>query len=50
MASFSNDIQLSETVKMLSLFGLGSLIMRSAGCTINDIWDIKFDKQVNLRI
>ena len=28
------------------LFGLGSFIMRSAGCIINDIFDHKFDAQV----
>lgn len=31
---------------MLALFGTGALIMRSAGCTINDMWDKDFDKQV----
>ncbi|KAF1791113.1 4-hydroxybenzoate octaprenyltransferase [Phytophthora cactorum] len=31
---------------LLALFGTGSLIMRSAGCTINDMWDKDFDKQV----
>lgn len=33
-------------LKLLSLFGIGSLIMRSAGCTINDMWDRKFDQLV----
>mmetsp|Transcript_5672 Transcript_5672/g.12007 ORF Transcript_5672/g.12007 Transcript_5672/m.12007 type:complete len:535 (-) Transcript_5672:1410-3014(-) len=27
-------------------FALGSFIMRGAGCTINDMWDAKYDKQV----
>lgn len=27
-------------------FGLGAVIMRSAGCIINDIWDREFDKHV----
>ena len=31
---------------MLSLFGIGALIMRGAGCTINDMWDKDFDKKV----
>ena len=30
----------------LSLFFLGSVLMRSAGCIINDILDRKFDKKV----
>ncbi|KAL7684358.1 putative UbiA prenyltransferase family, 4-hydroxybenzoate polyprenyltransferase [Plasmopara halstedii] len=32
--------------KLLALFGVGSFIMRGAGCTINDMWDRDFDKQV----
>ncbi|VDQ08284.1 unnamed protein product [Trichobilharzia regenti] len=31
---------------MLALFGIGSILMRSAGCTINDMWDQKYDKLV----
>eukprot|EP00986_Skeletonema_menzelii_P016116 scaffold13751_cov150-Skeletonema_menzelii.AAC.1 len=27
-------------------FAVGSFIMRGAGCTINDMWDAKYDKQV----
>lgn len=31
---------------MLTLFGTGALLMRGAGCTINDMWDRDFDKKV----
>ena len=31
---------------MLSLFGIGAVLMRGAGCTINDMWDRDFDKKV----
>ncbi|KAG8593442.1 hypothetical protein GDO81_000833 [Engystomops pustulosus] len=31
---------------MLALFGTGSILMRGAGCTINDMWDKDFDKKV----
>lgn len=31
---------------VLSLFGLGSFIMRGAGCTINDLWDKDIDEKV----
>lgn len=31
---------------MLALFGTGALLMRGAGCTINDMWDRDFDKKV----
>ncbi|KAG7401745.1 Para-hydroxybenzoate--polyprenyltransferase, mitochondrial precursor (PHB:polyprenyltransferase) [Phytophthora boehmeriae] len=33
-------------LSLLALFGTGAFIMRSAGCTINDMWDKDFDKQV----
>lgn len=31
---------------MLALFGTGAVIMRGAGCTINDMWDRDIDSQV----
>jgi len=31
---------------MLGLFGVGAVIMRGAGCTVNDLWDRNLDKQV----
>nr|XP_013810603.1 PREDICTED: 4-hydroxybenzoate polyprenyltransferase, mitochondrial isoform X2 [Apteryx mantelli mantelli] len=31
---------------MLSLFGAGAILMRGAGCTINDMWDQDYDKKV----
>ena len=31
---------------LLSLFALGAVGMRSAGCIVNDIWDRKIDSQV----
>ncbi|WKX99481.1 hypothetical protein Q1695_014398 [Nippostrongylus brasiliensis] len=30
----------------LALFGAGAVLMRSAGCVINDLWDKEFDKKV----
>jgi 4-hydroxybenzoate polyprenyltransferase len=30
----------------LALFGAGALIMRGAGCTINDMWDKDIDEKV----
>ncbi|XP_075148349.1 ubiquinone biosynthesis protein COQ2, mitochondrial [Haematobia irritans] len=32
--------------QMLGLFATGALIMRGAGCTINDLWDRDIDKKV----
>lgn len=31
---------------LLALFALGALVMRGAGCTINDMWDKDFDGKV----
>ncbi|NXL05489.1 COQ2 protein, partial [Mesembrinibis cayennensis] len=32
--------------RTLSLFGIGAVLMRGAGCTINDMWDRDYDKKV----
>lgn len=34
-------------LKMLLLFGAGALVMRGAGCTINDMWDKDIDGKVD---
>lgn len=31
---------------LLALFGAGSVVMRGAGCTINDMWDKDIDSKV----
>ncbi|WP_415320650.1 4-hydroxybenzoate octaprenyltransferase [Candidatus Pelagibacter sp. Uisw_092] len=41
---FSNS--LNDYFFYLSLFFLGSVLMRSAGCIVNDIFDKEFDKKV----
>jgi 4-hydroxybenzoate polyprenyltransferase len=41
------NIKLLELKEIIYLFMLGALIMRSAGCVINDIFDKKFDQKVN---
>lgn len=33
--------------KLLALFGVGSVVMRGAGCTINDLWDKRLDRLVD---
>ena len=40
---FCSDVNL---FKYTTLFAIGSIAMRGAGCTINDLYDIKFDKMV----
>jgi len=36
----------ADGVPQLFLFGVGAFVMRSAGCTINDMWDKDFDGKV----
>jgi 4-hydroxybenzoate polyprenyltransferase len=42
----SSSTTLLSTLSLCSLFTIGSFIMRSAGCTINDMWDSEYDKSV----
>ena len=35
-----------ETARLIVLFGIGAVVMRSAGCVVNDIWDRKIDRLV----
>lgn len=46
MASYAVQAPFTAPLTYISLFGLGALIMRSAGCTINDMADKDFDKAV----
>ena len=34
-------------LQLIALFGLGSFVMRGAGCTINDMWDRNIDRLVD---
>lgn len=46
LAEKKSQPDLTQTLWLILLFGAGSIIMRSAGCVINDIFDQKFDAQV----
>ncbi|KAG5440293.1 hypothetical protein PCANB_001863 [Pneumocystis canis] len=46
MASYAQNSEPYETVKLLALFGVGAILMRGAGCTINDWCDRKIDARV----
>ncbi|GAB0113410.1 4-hydroxybenzoate octaprenyltransferase [Acidisoma sp. C75] len=35
-----------RSLRLIILFALGSVVMRSAGCVVNDIWDRKIDRLV----
>jgi len=32
--------------RVMALFGIGAVVMRAAGCVINDLWDLNLDKGV----
>lgn len=36
----------AETLRLVVLFGMGSLVMRAAGCVVNDLWDRDIDRKV----
>ncbi|OAQ23103.1 4-hydroxybenzoate polyprenyl transferase [Linnemannia elongata AG-77] len=46
MASYSAHLPWTSTLSTIGLFGVGAVIMRGAGCTINDLWDRNIDKKV----
>jgi 4-hydroxybenzoate polyprenyltransferase len=48
MASYALDAPPSVPLKYILLFGTGALIMRGAGCTINDLWDRNLDNAVGV--
>jgi 4-hydroxybenzoate polyprenyltransferase len=35
-----------ETARLIVLFGIGSVVMRAAGCVVNDLWDRDIDRRV----
>ncbi len=36
----------SDTIRLVILFAIGSLVMRAAGCVVNDLWDRDIDRKV----
>ncbi|QLG70825.1 hypothetical protein HG535_0A07670 [Zygotorulaspora mrakii] len=46
MGAMEVSASLGQTLWMLGIFGIGSLIMRGAGCTINDLLDRDLDSKV----
>ncbi|WP_428378227.1 4-hydroxybenzoate octaprenyltransferase [Lichenicoccus sp.] len=41
-----NGVAPAARLRLILLFGIGSLVMRSAGCVVNDMWDRDIDRQV----
>jgi 4-hydroxybenzoate polyprenyltransferase len=48
MASYATQSSLITPLTYIGIFGLGALVMRGAGCTINDMWDRNLDKAVGM--
>jgi 4-hydroxybenzoate polyprenyltransferase len=46
MASTATHAPLSVPLWYLAVFGVGAMVMRGAGCIINDMWDAKMDAKV----
>ena len=46
MASYALQLPYTVPLTYLGIFGAGALIMRGAGCTINDLWDRRLDQAV----
>lgn len=46
LAGYEMSAPFSQTALILAIFGVGLIIMRGAGCTINDILDKDFDAKV----
>jgi 4-hydroxybenzoate polyprenyltransferase len=36
----------AEAIRLILLFGIGAVVMRSAGCVVNDLWDRDIDRKV----
>ncbi len=36
----------AQTLRLAALFALGSVVMRAAGCVVNDMWDRDLDRRV----
>ncbi|EJD54066.1 4-hydroxybenzoate polyprenyl transferase [Auricularia subglabra TFB-10046 SS5] len=47
MASYATAAPPGVMLGTTALFATGALVMRGAGCTINDMWDRKLDKHVD---
>ncbi|HEY0183866.1 MAG TPA: 4-hydroxybenzoate octaprenyltransferase [Rhodopila sp.] len=36
----------AEAIRLITLFAVGSLVMRAAGCVVNDMWDRDIDRKI----
>lgn len=45
-AAIMGDLAMAETLRLMALFWIGAVVMRGAGCVINDLWDRDLDRAV----
>ena len=48
LASTVHHLPPSTPAYLMGLFAVGAVVMRGAGCTINDMWDEKYDRAVGM--
>ena len=41
------NLDFIKCIKLMFIFLIGSIVMRAAGCTINDMWDKEIDKKIS---
>ncbi len=46
MAAYAHGINHSQLAMQMALFAVGSTLVHSAACVLNDICDIEFDRKV----
>jgi 4-hydroxybenzoate polyprenyltransferase len=46
LAGITQDAPLSQVLHLMVLFLVGAIVMRGAGCVINDLWDRDLDRAV----
>ena len=42
-----SNLDFIKCIKLMFIFLVGSIVMRAAGCTINDMWDKDIDKRIS---
>lgn len=46
LARSTVPVSVGSSARLILLFAVGSVVMRSAGCVVNDIWDRRLDRAV----
>ena len=46
LAAIAQDAPFDQTLTIMTLFLIGAVVMRGAGCVVNDLWDRDLDRAV----